>query len=393
MNFPQWKKAFIWCVCALGLLFALPNILPQSCLSRLPDWIPQQKVCLGLDLRGGVHLLLEVDIESVKNDHLNQILDSARTVLRKESIQYTANFPKSVAKGEEQVAFDIKDISKVGKAKAVLSQIDSDVIVEIVGCHVKMVPTPDTVQRRTFDAVERSMEIVRKRVDETGTREANIQRQGDNRILLQIPGLKDPSHVKMILGRTAKLTIRLVDENSKDITDKKDAVAPPGSVYMESVETGKWLAVKKQVLVGGETLITAELGYDEYNRPEVSFQFNKIGAKKFGEVTKENVGKRFAIVLDNEVICAPVIEVPITGGHGRITGEFSVERARDLSLLMRAGALPAPLNVVEEKTVGPDLGEDSIRSGILATLLSCLFVLVFMFLWYSSFGLIADIAV
>ncbi|MDR2267930.1 MAG: protein translocase subunit SecD, partial [Holosporaceae bacterium] len=183
------------------------------------------------------------------------------------------------------------------------------------------------------------------------------------------------------------------DEKAPEITDRKNTIAPVGSIYLESSESGKFIAVKKQVLVGGETLIDAGLGYDEYNRPEVSFKFNKIGAKKFGDATRENVGKRFAIILDNEVISAPVIQTPITGGSGRITGDFSIERARDLALLLRAGALPAPLNVIEEKTVGPDLGADSIRSGIMATILSGLFVLVFMYLWYSSFGLIANIAV
>ena len=393
MNFPKWKEILIACVCAFGILFSLPNILPQSMLNKLPSWMPNQKVSLGLDLQGGAHLLLEVDLDSVTSDFLNQALDSARTTLRKESIPYAANFPKSVAKGATAVEFDLKDSSKAGRAKAVLSSIDSDFKVDIVGAHVTMTPTENALQKRKYDAVDRSVEIVRKRVDETGTREANVQRQGDDRILLQIPGLQDPSRVKALLGRTAKMTFRMVDEEAPEVADRKTAIAPVGSVYLESAESGKYIAVKKQVLVGGETLVDARLSYDEYNRPEVSFKFNKQGAKKFGDATRENVGKRFAIVLDNEVISAPNINEPITGGSGRITGQFTAERAQDLALLLRAGALPAPLNVIEEKTVGPDLGADSIRSGVLATLLSGLFVLVFMFMWYSSFGLIADIAV
>lgn len=393
MNFPKWKEILIACVCAFGILFALPNILPQSMLNKLPDWMPKQKVSLGLDLQGGAHLLLEVDLDSVTNDYLNQTLNEARTVLRKESIPYASTFPKSVAKGATAVEFDLKDSSKAGRAKAVLSSIDPDFKVDIVGAHVTMTPTETALQKKKYDAVDRSVEIVRKRVDETGTREANVQRQGDDRILLQIPGLQDPSHVKALLGRTAKMTFRLVDEEAPEITDRKSAVAPVGSVYLESAESGKYVAVKKQVLVGGETLIDARLNYDEYNRPEVSFKFNKQGAKKFGDATRENVGKRFAIVLDNEIISAPNINEPITGGSGRITGQFTAERAQDLALLLRAGALPAPLNVIEEKTVGPDLGADSIRSGVLATLLSGVFVLVFMFMWYMSFGMIANIAV
>ncbi|MDR1561002.1 MAG: protein translocase subunit SecD [Holosporaceae bacterium] len=393
MLFPKWKEIFIICVCAFGVLFALPNILPQSFLNKLPSWMPSQKVYLGLDLRGGAHLLLEVDLETVINDYLNQTLDSARTTLRKESIPYAANFPKMMAKDQKAVEFDLKDTQKTGKAKTVLSAIDSDFKVEINGTHVIMTPNEEALQKRKYEAVDRSIEIVRKRVDETGTREANIQRQGDDRILLQIPGLQDPSHVKVLLGKTAKMTFRLVDENAPEILDRKKATAPVGCIYLESSESGKWIAVKKQAIIGGETLIDARMGYDEYNRPEVSFSFNKLGAKKFGDATKENVGKRFAIVLDNEIISVPNINEPITGGHGRITGHFSPERAQDLALLLRAGALPAPLNVIEEKTVGPDLGADSIRSGLLATFLSGLFVLVFMYLWYSSFGLIANIAV
>ncbi|MDR2067603.1 MAG: protein translocase subunit SecD [Holosporaceae bacterium] len=393
MNFPKWKEALIACVCGFGFLFALPNVLPQSVLNKLPGWAPNQKVYLGLDLRGGAHLLLEVDLNCVINDYLNQELDAARTALRKEMIPYAANFPKSISRDQQIVEFDLKDTLKVGKAKMVLSAVDSDFKVDIVGNHVKIVPTEEALQRRKVEAVDRSIEIVRKRIDETGTREANIQRQGDDRILLQIPGLQDPSHVKELLGRTAKMTFRLVDEDAPEITDYKKAVPPMGSIYLNSAESGKLIAVKKQAMVGGETLIDARMGYDEYNRPEVSFRFNKIGAKKFGEATRENVGKRFAIVLDNEIISAPNINEPITSGSGRITGQFSPERAQDLALLLRAGALPAPLNIIEERTVGPDLGADSIRSGIIATILSGIFVLVFMFLWYSSFGMIANAAV
>ena len=189
------------------------------------------------------------------------------------------------------------------------------------------------------------------------------------------------------------MTFRLVDEDAPEITDRKGVVPPVGSMYLKSMESGKLIAVKKQVMVGGETLLDARLGHDEYDNPAVSFEFNKVGARKFGIATSENIGKRFAIVLDDQVISAPFIKSAITGGHGIISGSFSAESAQELSLLLRAGALPAPLNIIEERTVGPDLGADSIRSGILATLVSGLFVLLFMLGWYQSFGLIADIAV
>ncbi len=394
MNFPRWKEILIACVCLFGVMFSLPNILPSSMLTKLPSWLPNQQVHLGLDLKGGAHLLLEVDLEVVTNDYLNQILDSARFSLRKEGIPYAANFPRSVPLDQQIVEFDLRDNTKVGKAKTVLASIDSGLIVEILGGHVKLIPTQEALEKKKNDAVERSIEIVRKRVDETGTKEPNIQRHGEDRILLQIPGLRDPSHVKELLGRTAKMTFRLVDESAPEIMDRKKEIAPIGSFYVKSSESGKYIAIKKQVLVSGEALLDARLEYDEYNRPQVSFKFNKIGAKKFGEATQENVGKRFAIVLDDQVISAPVIKEPIMGGAGRISSDhFSVEEAKDLSLLLRAGALPAPLNIIEEKMVGSDLGADSVRSGVLATILSGIFVLVFMFLWYSSFGIIANVAV
>lgn len=394
MEFPYWKKVLIACVCFLGILFALPNFLPQTIVHKLPSWMPNQRVSLGLDLQGGVHLLLDVDLDSVENDRLNEILDLSRTSLRKEGIQYAPNFPKTIAKDQHAVEFDLKDTSKVGKARTVLSNIDSGIKVDISGTHVKIVPIESALETRKMEAVERSIEVVRKRVDDTGTKEPNIQRQGDSRILLQIPGLSDPSHVKALLGRTAKMTFRLVDEHAPEVNDKKSAVAPAGSVYLKSSEKGKYVAVKKKVLVGGETLTDARLEYDEYNLPQVSFSFNKIGAKRFGEATRDNVGKCFAIVLDDQIIIAPLIKEPIMGGHGRISsGHLSTQEANDIALLLRAGALPAPLHIVEEKMVGPDLGEDSIHSGITATILSGLFVLIFMVLWYSSFGMIANIAV
>ncbi len=392
MNFPKWKEILIACVCIFGVLFALPNILPKSVLNNLPDFLPNKKVNLGLDLSGGAHLLLEVDLATVENDYLNQQLDAARQTLRKESIPYAANFPRTIAKDQKSVEFDLKDTSKIGKARSVLAAIDPDFKVTISGTHVTMTPTEEALKLRKANAVDRSIESVRKRVDDTGTKEPNIQRQGDDRILLQIPGLQDPSKVKELLGKTAKLTFRLVDESVPVVNEKKSAVAPLGSMYVES-DTGGYIAVKKHVIVGGENLLSAGVTTDEYGNPAVSFSFNKIGAKKFGDATKANINKRFAILLDNKVISAPTIKSAITGGSGIISGNFTTESARDLSILLKAGALPAPLNIIEEKTVGPDLGADSIHSGILATVVSGLFVLVFMYLWYSSFGLIADVAV
>lgn len=392
MTFPKWKEILIACICAFGVLFALPNILPDSVIRNLPDFLPNKKVSLGLDLSGGSHLLLEVGLDVVENDYLNQTLNAARDTLRKEGVPYASNFPRSIAVDQHAVEFDLKDTSKVAKARTVLSQIDPDFKVIITGAHVVMKPTEEALKIRKASAVEKSIASVRKRVDDTGTREPNIQAQGDDRILLQIPGLQDPTRVKELLGRTGKLSFHLVDESAKEISDKKDAVAPIGSMYVES-DHGGYIAVKKQAFVGGDTLTSARLGQDEYGNAAVSFSFNRIGAKKIAEITKANLHKKFAILLDNKAISVPVINGVITGGNGIISGNFTTETAQDLAVLLEAGALPAPLKVIEERTVGPDLGADSIHAGILATLISGLLVLVFMYLWYSSFGMIANIAV
>ncbi len=394
MNFPKWKTWLIYVVCFFGFVFALPNFLPNSVVDSLPDFMPKQRVYLGLDLKGGVSLLLEVDTKTVENDFMNQALDSYRSALRKEKVGYTSSFPKSVVFGTSCIEFDLNDQSKTGKARGVLNAVDPDFSVEISGVHVKITPKAGVVKKRIQEDVSRSMEIVRKRVDENGTREVLIQKQGEDRILVQIPGIQDPTRVKELIGKTAKMTFRLVDENAPE-TNAESARQNQliGSEYLPSDESGKMIAVQKQVLVDGGTLTKASMDYDEYNQPVVRFEFNRVGAVKFGDATKNNVGKRFAIVLDNKVISAPNIKDPIMGGAGVISGNFSVESAKDLALLLRAGALPAPLKTIEEKTVGPDLGADSIRSGVIATIMSVVLVVAFMFMWYSSFGLIANVAV
>lgn len=395
MNFPQWKVWLIYAVCAIGILFSLPNFLPTSVVDKFPDFMPKKQVYLGLDLKGGVSLLLEVDTKTVVNDYMNQTLDAYRSAMRKERIGYTASFPKNISVGDTNIEFDLSDASKIGKARGVLTVVDTDFEVIMSGTHVKITPKAGAIEKRIQEAVNRSIEIVRKRVDENGTREVLIQKQGTDRILVQIPGLQDPSKVKELLGKTAKMTFRLVDETAQEVNTLEAArqVQLIGSEYLESEESGKLIPVKKQVLVDGGTLTKASMDYDEYNQPVVRFEFNKAGAIKFGEATKNNVGQRFAIVLDNKVISAPNIKDPIMGGAGVISGNFTVESSKDLALLLRAGALPAPLKTIEEKTVGPDLGADSIRSGVIATIMSVLLVVAFMFMWYSSFGIIANIAV
>ena len=247
--------------------------------------------------------------------------------------------------------------------------------------------------------IEQSLEIVSRRVNETGTREPIIQRQGENRILLQVPGLDNPEHLKALLGRTAKMTFHLLDESVSG-EDIERGIVPPGTrIVQEDArdKNGKAVARKyavlSRVIVSGDMLVDAHTSYDNQNgEPAVSFRFNNIGARKFAEVTSQNVGKVFAIVLDNRVITAPVIRSPILGGSGIISGSFTTESANDLALLLRAGALPAPLKILEERSVGPSLGADSIAAGTKASVIGIAMVVVFMIVFYGLFGLFADIA-
>ncbi|MDR2416589.1 MAG: protein translocase subunit SecD [Holosporales bacterium] len=387
---PQWKVVLVWSVCLVGALLALPNVLSPHILNKLPVFFPKEKVRLGLDLSGGAHLLLEVDLKTADQEYLNQTIEAVRLTLRKGKIGYV-DLPASASSGETTLTFSIRDSAQAGHAKSLLSAIDPDLKVTIEGTTVRMSLTDVALSRRHVDVVNRSIEVIRRRVDETGTREPTIQEQGKDRILLQVPGVQDPTHIKELLGRTAKLAFRLVEDTGGEVSGSENR---PGTVMLAHDEgSGGHLRVRRSAIIGGEHLVDAQPGFDEYNRPEVTFRLNAVGAKRFGQATQENVRRRFAIVLDDRIISSPVINEPIMGGSGRISGSFTAEEAHDLALLLRAGALPAPLVVVEERMVGPDLGADAIKAGIYATLIAVMLVIGFMLLAYSFFGLIADIAV
>src|SRR5438094_512912 len=252
-------------------------------------------------------------------------------------------------------------------------------------------------ETRRRQAVEQSIEIIRRRIDETGTKEPTIQREGQDRILVQLPGVDNPQRIKDLLGRTAKLTFQLVDQ-SVTVEDARRGRLPPGDEILPSVDEGRGrgggagsYVVRKRVMVGGDTLTDAQATFQN-NEPVVSFKFDSIGGKKFGDATRENCGKPFAIVLDNKVMSAPVIREPILGGSGIISGSFTVQSASDLALLLRAGALPAPISILEERTVGAELGADSIHAGAVASIVGVILVIVFMILFYGLFGVFADIA-
>ena len=413
LHFSQYKIAGILGLVLLGLLFCLPNFLTENQRFSLPDFLPSGTLNLGLDLRGGSHLLLEVDTASVKRERLDNLLSDIRLALRSARVGYTnlRRIPQNNEAGNNEsngVEVTIRDSNKIEASKEALmglSQPVSSTIftgfnqannldIAVVGRTITLTLTQAAQAERDTKTVQQSIEIIRRRVDELGTTEPTIQRQGNNRILVQVPGLDNPERLKDLLGQTAKLNFHLVDQSMGAFEVANGKRPPSGSIllYTDSEPSIPYL-VKRRAMVSGEQLEDAGIGFDpQTNAPEVNFRFDGIGAKKFGEVTKANIGRPFAIVLDNKVISAPIIQTAILGGAGRITGNFSVQEANDLSILLRAGALPAPMNILEERTVGPGLGADSIAAGRIALIVGFCAVFVFMLLSYNLFGLFANIA-
>jgi preprotein translocase subunit SecD len=397
LRFPAWKITSILVMTASALLLIVPSLLSpvhrEELISHLPKWVPARAIVLGLDLQGGSHVLLEVDSNSVIKSLVDNLRDSVRRTLREEKVAITGGIgalPRGVQlripdpAERARVMPKLRELAAasgggIGTARAAtfdVTESDSGLI--------QFTVTEAGVDSRVRRAVEQSIEVLRRRVDALGTTEPNIQRQGNDRILVEVPGLQDTSKLKEILGTTAKLEFRLVAEPGADPADIEllDQVDQPGK-----------LPVEKRVMVQGEDLTDAQPGFDSRTQePVVNFRFNIRGGQKFGEVTSENVGKLFAIVLDGKVISAPRILTPITGGSGQISGHFTVESANNLAILLRAGALPAKLTIVEERTVGPGLGQDSIDAGERAAYVGAILVATYMLITYGIFGVFANIA-
>ncbi|MEE2698085.1 MAG: protein translocase subunit SecD [Pseudomonadota bacterium] len=388
--FSKWKVAIVLFVCLLGISFAVPNIINTENIDSIPEWLPNKQVSLGLDLQGGSHLLLEVDSRTVIREYLEALVDSMRMELRKARIRY-----KGLGITEDGAKVTIKDSEKLDESRRLLGKIDPSAQATTNGSQIVLTLTKQALLERKTSAVQQSIEIVRRRVDETGTREPTIQRQGEDRILVQLPGVEDPDRIKRLLGKTAKMSFHLVDQRNS-VESAMAGRIPPGSWLLPSDDKdqkGRMYLIRKRVMVSGDTLVDSQPSYDSRtNEPVVNFRFDSVGAKKFGATTAKNVGKLFAIVLDRKVISAPVIREPILGGTGQISGSFSIQEAQDLSLLLRAGALPAPLKILEERSVGPGLGADSIYSGKIASIIGIIGVVIFMGIAYGLFGLMADVA-
>jgi preprotein translocase subunit SecD len=395
--FTRWKAAAILLTAFVVCLFAVPNFFAESTVKNWPSWA-QRHVVLGLDLQGGSHLLLEVDANAVRKERLQTLADDVLRVLRQARIPFTG---RTIRGGGVDVRItrdtDVDNaLAKLRELSQPLSGILSSTgqrSLDITqnGGLITLTPTEPALVERIRQAVEQSIEIIQRRVNELGLVEPTIQREGTNRILVQVPGLQDPSRLKDILGKTAKLDFRMVDSS---MPAEQAAGHPPADSEILDGEGGQKFLIEKRVLVSGGDLTDAQPGFDQRtSEPIVSFRFNSSGARKFAEATQANVGKPFAIVLDNKVISAPVIREPILGGSGQISGSFTVQQANDLAILLRAGALPAPLTIIEERTVGPGLGQDSITAGEHAAYAGAALVIFFMFITYGLFGLFANIAV
>ena len=383
MQFPAWKIFLVVAVCLLGLVYSAPNLMEKDAFGDVPAGVPGRQVSLGLDLQGGSYLLLEVGANTLVRERLESVEDSARRALRDARIGYTG-----LGLRDESVVFSVREPGELSEAERIARGLDQGYVVTVDGSRITIAPTEETVKEIALNAVQQSIEIVRRRIDETGTREPLIQRQGDDRILVQLPGIDDPERVKDLIGQTAKLSFHLVDT-----TAPATGATPPGTMRVPSIDDQgpSSYVVQRRAILSGENLIDAQGTFSE-NRPVVSFRFDTVGGRKFADVTAANVGRPFAIVLDGKVISAPVIQTAILGGSGIITGQFTVQQVQDLALLLRAGALPAPLTVLEERTVGPGLGADSIEAGKVAAVVGMSLVVVFMIVAYGLFGVFATIA-
>jgi protein-export membrane protein SecD len=397
-----WTRLVTLIIVVGGILIALPNALNDNIRAKFPKWLPSQTVNLGLDLQGGSYLLLQVDFDQVTKDKAEAMMGDIRASLRKAHIPLT-----DLASKGDTVSVRVTDPSRLADARKVLQDVNPAVTGSVMavggkqydmtepGNSVFSLHMTDAYKTMTRQQVmDQSIEVVRRRIDALGTREPTIEKSGDDRILVQVPGLQDPAQLKAILGKTAKMTFQLVDEQA----NPNATVAPIGDDILPQMNENKTaqlppIVVQRRVMVSGDRLTDASPGFDQQTgQPIVNFRFDSVGARQFADVTKEHVGHRFAIVLDKQVLTAPNILNAILGGSGYITGSFTTQTANNLAILLRAGALPTPLSIIEERTVGAELGADSINAGRYSAIAGLILIAVFMVLRYGLFGFFADIA-
>ena len=381
------KKLAIILISVFGMLLAMPTLVPSTA-PYFPSWI--KPIPLGLDLKGGAQLLLEVDTDVMLKEKYAQLYDEVRSAM--------INRDKGVIRFSDlknagnNVSLVVREADEVSKAKGRLKGVlGNNVDVSSNGRTLVVSYTAKARDEMIQDAMNRSIEIVRRRIDALGTKDPSIQSQAGKYILIQLPGVDNPEHIKELIGQTAKMTFHLVNENITN-AQLESGHAPSGTEFLPYMENPNQIVpVYSHVEVSGESLKNSEASFDQNNMPVVTTEFDSTGARKFAKLTTEHVNERFAIVLDGKVLSAPTIREPIPGGRGQISGGFTLQQAKDLAVLLRSGALPAPLSVIEERTVGAGLGADTIATGKIGSVVGVAFVLVFMILLYGIFGLFADI--
>jgi preprotein translocase subunit SecD len=392
----RWKIILVVASALFGLLFTLPNLLPDSVLETVPAWLPHDRLSLGLDLRGGSYLLMEVDTNALNQERLTNLTEDVRTKLRVGQITFD-----NLGLQGQVVSFHVADAGQYQQAfKLLNNQIGGQLktggrdvsIVQQPGQIIQVSYVPQAARDAAEDAVTQSIEKIRKRIDALGATNPSITRQGATRIVIEAPGQSDPERVKAVIGKTGKLTFQMVDDSITADQLKSGEIPPDDQVLPSDDQFRPFYVVKRRVLVDGGMLVNAEAGHDQDGGPDINFAFNGVGAQRFGEATSENVGKPFAIVIDNRIVSAPRIDGPILGGSGLIHGSFTEESAHDLALVLRSGALPAPLKVIEQRTVGAELGADAVKAGQISILIGAALILAFIILSYGLFGTFAAVA-
>ena len=398
LEFPLWKKLWLWGLTLAASVLALPSLVNVAGL----DWpaaLPNPQVNLGLDLAGGSHLLLEAKADDVRVQRLENMEENTRQLMRNAEPRIRIG---DVSTGDGRLSFMLENAADIDRARGLIEPTMQGAsttreweLSVVDGQRVVLEQTNAGVNQAIDDAMNSATEVVRRRIDELGTREPTIIRQGDTRIVVQVPGLEDPEALKNLLGQTAQLEFKMVDINALP-ENVQAGVAPAGSEIFPfaagTPQEGQFEAVRRLGGIRGDSLTGAQAGVNENNQSVVNITFDANGGRKFAELSTKNVGKPFAIILDGKVLSTPVFEEPIRGGQARISGSFNPESANNLAISLRSGALPVPLTVVEERTVGPDLGADSIRKGLLAMMIGSFAVVALMVATYGRFGVYATIA-
>jgi preprotein translocase subunit SecD len=399
LDFPRWRIWMLNLLIIAGLLLAIPSFVPKATLDKLPGWVPKTSINLGLDLAGGSHILLEADRAQLERGRLESLEDSVRNAMRRADPKIDID---ALTRSGGRLSFLVTDAGQIDAARKALEPVIAnnsggrDWNLEITdGNRITLVPAGAGQTDALNRAMDSAKDVIDRRINALGTLEPTIIRQGEDRIVVQVPGLKDPEALKELIGKTAKLEFKLVDENANpdDTQQGKARVGSQALPYPTNPTGIPFIAVQRLGGIQGDQLTGAQQSFDQKtNEPVVNIQFNGDGGQKFARMTQKNVGKLFAIVLDGQVISAPQINEPILGGSSQISGSFTVESANQLAIALNSGALPVDLKVVEERSVGPDLGADSIRRGMIAALIGTTGVLVWMLLAYGRFGVYSSFA-